>query len=272
LNVQNFITQPVRYIIRQYQNPLAVKKIVNLVLCSAKENVRQEGCKKYIICFCFSSAGERLFGQEWWSKAENMTCGNLLIGNFEPLQCDVISEQCWCADEMTGEPTSTIVPSKAMVKLPCCMYLHKSLTVGTQYLRQCESQKYAQERIAYQLKLHGTTEVTFAILLCDDDGSYGAYKVVSGSAYCTWRDNTNLGTWQYAGDDLSILDCNCARDTKIFADDGKTQNQKCSGNGNYEAYQKVGTSVYCVDEDGFRKTKNGDNIQGEESCKSFPSY
>ncbi|RZC41794.1 hypothetical protein BDFB_008077 [Asbolus verrucosus] len=202
--------------------------MVSLVLCSAKENVRQEGFKN-LRCFCYSSAGNRIFGQEWWKKADNMTCGTKI-------------------------------------------FVDKSLTVGTQYLRQCESQKYAQERISYQLKLHGTIGVSFGVLLCDDDGSYGAYKVVDGSAYCTWRDNTNLGTWQYADDDRSSLNCNCARDTKIFSNAGKTQTQKCSGSGNYRALQTEGTLLYCVDKDGFRKTRKEDTPKTEEDCALYASY
>lgn len=52
-------------------------------------------------------------------------------------------------------------------------------TVGSQYLRQCESQKYAQAYIEYELKVHGNNYANFATLLCDDDGSYGAYRVQS---------------------------------------------------------------------------------------------
>lgn len=54
-----------------------------------------------------------------------------------------------------------------------------SASVGSQYLRQCESQKYAQAYIEYELKVHGNNYANFATLLCDDDGSYGAYRVQS---------------------------------------------------------------------------------------------
>lgn len=55
-----------------------------------------------------------------------------------------------------------------------------SSTVGSQYLRQCESKLYAQKRILYELKLHGTI-ASFIDFLCDDDGSYGSYTIVDGA-------------------------------------------------------------------------------------------
>lgn len=52
--------------------------------------------------------------------------------------------------------------------------------VGDRYLRQCESQEYAQELIRHELKRKGVEYVTFAHVRCDPDGSYGAYQVAGG--------------------------------------------------------------------------------------------
>lgn len=46
------------------------------------------------------------------------------MGNYEPLQCDMISKQCWCADSMTGDLVSAVVPLKAITLLSCCTFLH----------------------------------------------------------------------------------------------------------------------------------------------------
>ncbi|XP_063919578.1 uncharacterized protein LOC135134721 [Zophobas morio] len=243
-------------------------------------------------CFCFDEDGNRLFGQQWWAQAENMTCAcsrrkaEMLVedsenyvffnslhcnsmGNYEPLQCDVVSEQCWCADEQTGDLTSPVVPQVAVSKLPC----YNSLEVGTQYLRQCENKLFAQKNIEHQLKLRGTT-ASFGTFLCDGDGSYGVFAIIDGLGYCTWRDNTKIGSYSSGDPDPAKQNCNCARDTKIFADNGKTQLLKCSSNGNYQSYQGNGQNTYCVDPDGYKKSDGpvdfGD--KPDQVCAAYPSY
>lgn len=62
----------------------------------------------------------------------------------------------------------------------CIKILDNGTKVGSQYLRQCESRKYAQEKIAYELQIHGNNYANFGTLLCDEDGSYGAYNISSG--------------------------------------------------------------------------------------------
>lgn len=52
--------------------------------------------------------------------------------------------------------------------------------VGSQYLRQCESKKFATAMITAKLKTHGVVTVETDTLLCDADGSYGAYAIRSG--------------------------------------------------------------------------------------------
>lgn len=59
------------------------------------------------------------------------------------------------------------------------MLSDNATVTGSQYLRQCESKKYAQALIAHELQIHGNNYANFATLLCDDDGSYGAYRVQS---------------------------------------------------------------------------------------------
>lgn len=52
--------------------------------------------------------------------------------------------------------------------------------MGDQYLRQCESQLYAQAWVEYELGIHGNNYANFGTLLCDDDGAHGAYNISSG--------------------------------------------------------------------------------------------
>ncbi len=58
-------------------------------------------------------------------------------GDFEPLQCD--AGRCWCADEETGRPYSTVVMEQFYDLLPC--YEDETIT-GSQYLRWVEYRQY----------------------------------------------------------------------------------------------------------------------------------
>lgn len=53
--------------------------------------------------------------------------------------------------------------------------------VGNQYLRQCESQLYAQEKIRDEFRAHGTVRTNFETLRCLYDGSYGPTKIANGA-------------------------------------------------------------------------------------------
>ncbi|XP_066262546.1 uncharacterized protein [Euwallacea similis] len=221
-------------------------------------------------CLCYSSMGVRLFGEALYTKAENMTCacsrrkselesaGRSYVsfhcdslGNYEKLQCDMEKELCWCVVPQTGEVTAPFVPLAAMKKLPC----YSAGTVGAQYLRQCESKKFATVMIIKKLKTHGVVTVESDTLLCDADGSYGAYSISSGIAYCTWRDNKQIETWQANINGLSRpLTCNCARDYKMYQ-----HSLACDGGGEYVLLQmfiddKGQKQYYCVDDKGFAKT------------------
>ncbi|KAJ8962529.1 hypothetical protein NQ318_000920 [Aromia moschata] len=218
-------------------------------------------------CFCYDGKGNRLFGQAKYSESTDMTCAcsrrkaDLLeagrsyvsfhcddMGNYEELQCD--SGLCWCVEPKTGDLTAPVVPEKAMDKLPC----YAVSKVGKQYLRQCESAKYAMTKILSTLETHGVKYASLGNLLCDGDGAYGVYNISAGIAYCTWRDGTKIGTWQSdTSTDVSTLNCNCARDYKMYQ-----HTLDCEGTGNYKSLQSVvlsGTTIYyCVDSDGFAKT------------------
>lgn len=52
--------------------------------------------------------------------------------------------------------------------------------VGSQYLRVCDSIKYAIGRISDIQRLHGVKKIYTNPLVCDGDGAYGAYNVTSG--------------------------------------------------------------------------------------------
>ncbi|XP_060524613.1 uncharacterized protein LOC132701013 [Cylas formicarius] len=239
-------------------------------VCDNDGNYQAKQCKGGLSgkCFCYSAKGKRIFGQALRADADDMTCacsrrkaeleeqGHFYVslhcdsmGNYEQLQCDAVSEQCWCVEPKTGDLTSAVVPMKAMIKLPC----YSTAVIGSQYLRQCESKKYAQELIVNKLRTHGAKWITTDFLLCDGDGAYGAYMLSSGIAYCTWRDNSKIGTWQSNVEAGVSVDCNCAKDFMLY-----NHNQACEGNGNYKTLQQTMngdvTYYYCVDSDGFAKT------------------
>lgn len=50
------------------------------------------------------------------------------------------------------------------------------------------------------------------------------------------------------------MNCNCARDERIFHDKGIQFNMRCNINGNYERLQDQNGNHYCVDVYGFAVT------------------
>ncbi|CAG9835318.1 unnamed protein product [Diabrotica balteata] len=231
-------------------------------------------------CMCFDKHGKRLFGEAKHSKSADMTCAcsrrkaELLesgrdyvslhcnsLGNYEKLQCD--SGLCWCAEEKTGDLVSTIVPEKAMNKLPC----YEVATTGSQYLKQCDSIAYAMAKTTRALKNHGVTYINLGIRLCDGDGAYGVYNVSDGIAYCTWRDGSKISTYQSNSEsDFASLTCRCARDYVLYR-----HGLRCEGSGNYRAYQSILKDdtdyYYCVDTDGFQNSNLFD--KAPENCSIY---
>ncbi|KAH1007326.1 hypothetical protein HUJ04_004577 [Dendroctonus ponderosae] len=208
-------------------------------------------------CMCFDSNGGRIFGEALAKSAANMTCACSRrnadlqltrltsfhcdsLGNYEPLQCDLESDQCWCMEPLTGALVSKVVPFKALSLLPC----YSEDAFGSQYLRQCESKKYAQTKIKDKLNRHGVVYLTQDRLMCDIDGSFGAYTIENDSIYCTWRNNSKIGSWQTGIQYIASVDCNCARDYFKYG-----QSQNCQSNGNYKALQSSDSYWYCVDAD-----------------------
>ncbi|KAK9674856.1 Thyroglobulin type-1 repeat, partial [Popillia japonica] len=143
----------------------------------------------------------------WPNRMCHGEAANGRNGNYEPLQCDIGSQQCWCAEPRaeprTGAPISPIVPLGTMSRLPC----YDRRTVGAQYLRRCESELYAQRRIAEEFRMHGTTTVNFPLHFCQYDGSFGPIRVERGIVFCVWRDGSHLGYQQAA--DSSLVNVTC---------------------------------------------------------------
>lgn len=52
--------------------------------------------------------------------------------------------------------------------------------IGEQYLRQCESQRYAMAQIRALLSIRGTQEASLLSVFCDYDGSYGPVQLKKG--------------------------------------------------------------------------------------------
>ncbi|XP_033607915.1 uncharacterized protein LOC111865888 isoform X1 [Cryptotermes secundus] len=213
-------------------------------------------------CFCFDKKGNRIFGEQLWANAENMTCAcsrqvqelqdqgrkDVTLhcneqGNYEELQCD--DGLCWCAEEKTGKPISQILPENMMIMLPC----YDKLNVGSAYLRQCESLLIAQKKIEIEMAAHNSRNPNFPYVNCELDGSYGAVQQDGNQMYCAWKDKSRIEGYAAELRDMANMNCRCARDKKMY---GNLIQHICLGNGNYnhEQYTNNGTR-YCVDADGF---------------------
>ncbi|KAF4519115.1 hypothetical protein B566_EDAN010537 [Ephemera danica] len=210
-------------------------------------------------CFCYSREGERIFGQEWWNRSENMTCAcsrrveelknanpDKLVdvtihcsadGNFEALQCS--DGVCWCAEPRWGDAIGE---------------------VGSQYLRQCDSSLSALTQLRIEMSSHGTLGDSFIARKCGLDGTYGEYQLEGANRYCRWKDNTNIDSYM----------ADCARDKKYYELEGYGWTMQCDGKGSYLTVQRddEGEPV-CVDKDGFQCSTpiiTGTNVE----CTSLP--
>ncbi|GAB0090429.1 Thyroglobulin type-1 domain-containing protein [Sergentomyia squamirostris] len=217
-------------------------------------------------CFCYSEDGDRIFGWEWWRNSEEMTCAcsrkrhqmeqegrnDVTLhcqqnGNYEELQCD--SGTCWCADPATGfiEKDTIAVPEHLWTLLPC----YNASFYGSLYLRQCDSAAHAQSVIRNAFSKRGTIHISFSNIQCHYDGSYGTFAILEGQAYCSWRDGSRLGVFASQTNQVNSMNCYCARDLRIFSDNGLALTLQCAGNGNYNTLQDLNGQIFCVDRDGF---------------------
>jgi hypothetical protein len=64
------------------------------------------------------------------------------------------------------------------------------------------------------------------------------------------------------------MNCNCARDEKMFKDKGFQFNMRCKNNGNYEKLQDQDGKFYCVDKYGFAVSGLLE-VESESSCDLF---
>ncbi|XP_055538017.1 uncharacterized protein LOC129725805 isoform X2 [Wyeomyia smithii] len=232
-------------------------------------------------CFCYSSSGNRIFGGDWRGKADDMTCAcsrrradleaggrnDVTLhcsanGNFEQLQCD--GGACWCADAKTGEPwpQAPIVLPAMWKNLPC----YNNSLHGDQYLRQCESEAFAQKLMDEKFAIHGHINATHTYTVCDYDGTYGKYEIERGIAYCTWRNGERTTPFQASSLKLNTMDCNCARDQKIFAAAGIDMVLLCEENGSYAPLQDRNGELFCVDQHGFEVASQ---VTPETDCGEY---
>ncbi|XP_059470454.1 uncharacterized protein LOC132193659 [Neocloeon triangulifer] len=233
-------------------------------------------------CFCYSELGKRLFGQQWWSKAENMTCacsrkieelkkkGRVDVtlhctsdGNFDTLQCD--SGICWCADEKTGLTLGEVVPQPMIELLPC----YNKTVVGDSYVRKCDSAAYSLGVIRDEMNQHGTLGDLFVGKNCGYDGSYGEYQFEGGQYYCTWKDNSKIGSFMAGTVPVGGLDCYCAWDSRYFKESGYGFTMQCAGSGSYITLQQLEGQAMCVDRDGFA-FKNATLVGEAYTCPTTP--
>uniref|UniRef100_A0A182YD27 Thyroglobulin type-1 domain-containing protein n=1 Tax=Anopheles stephensi TaxID=30069 RepID=A0A182YD27_ANOST len=232
-------------------------------------------------CFCYSAEGKRIFGWAWRNEAQNMTCacsrrraeleaeGRFDVtlhctrnGNYEELQCD--QGVCWCADPQTGfqKPGTRAVPQDSWTLLPC----YNGTLYGAQYLRRCESVAFSQILQRKQFIIRGHTGVTFTDTLCEYDGSHGRYIIEGQEASCTWHDGTRIDPYKTSLQNLAAMNCNCARDVKLFMLAGRKMELACEGNGNYVPLQSRNGALFCVDPDGFVVAEN---VPAQTNCEQY---
>uniref|UniRef100_A0A182Q7H4 Thyroglobulin type-1 domain-containing protein n=1 Tax=Anopheles farauti TaxID=69004 RepID=A0A182Q7H4_9DIPT len=192
-------------------------------------------------------------------------------GNYEKLQCD--RGVCWCADPQTGSqtPGTRAVPEDLWNLLPC----YNETLHGAQYLRRCESVAFSQTLQRKQFIIRGHTGVTFTNALCGYDGSHGWYSIEGQEcvltqrveiAACTWHDGTKIDPYRTSLQTLPAMNCNCARDEKLFAMYGRRMELACEGNGNYVPLQSRNGALFCVDPDGFVVAQN---VPEKTNCAQF---
>ncbi len=93
-------------------------------------------------------------------------------GDFEALQCDTDSALCYCVDPRTGETTGSVVPEHLWKTLPCYDPTDPNNAESGHYLRVCESEWVAGEKISREAKLHGLVYSLPLPLDCEYDGGY----------------------------------------------------------------------------------------------------
>lgn len=97
-------------------------------------------------------------------------------GNFEPLQCDMDSGLCYCVDPLTGKLDGAILPEHQWKLLPCYSLNVTNHDPTGQYLRQCESEWAAGQRIRKETLLHGLDVYAVVDFKCDYDGSFAPIR------------------------------------------------------------------------------------------------
>ncbi|KAG5681650.1 hypothetical protein PVAND_011065 [Polypedilum vanderplanki] len=237
-------------------------------------------------CFCYAETGEKLFGWDWWRNAINMTCacsrqrfraettGRLDVtlhclpnGNFERLQCDM--GICWCADEQFGhiEKGTIAVPESLWTYLPC----YNSTEHGDQYLRKCESAAHAQKLIQKKLLNRGVINAVPNQIRCNYDGTHAEITIENPLVYCQMSDGLKLN-FATLSKMMGDMNCNCARDEKIFKNAGIDFNLRCRDNGNYEPIQDQNGKIFCVDRDGYAVSGLLNSDSSGIDCDQFFYY
>jgi len=93
-------------------------------------------------------------------------------GNYEPLQCDMDSAVCYCVDPQTGNLNGAVLPEHQWRNLPCYSVNLTNWDATGQYLRVCDSEWTAGQRLSKEAMLHGLDVIAVKDLNCDYDGSY----------------------------------------------------------------------------------------------------
>lgn len=94
----------------------------------------------------------------------------------------------------------------------------------------------------------------------------GASNAVSSMNCCEFR------VAQRGYEKFQCIFPDCARDVKIFSDEGFQLPLSCSSNGNYALLQDLDGDTFCVDRDGFVVSPTFKTAIHEDECKKYVYY
>ncbi|XP_043287786.1 uncharacterized protein [Venturia canescens] len=251
------------------------------------------------LCYCLSSAGNRIFGEKAFldhSDEHKMTCGCSLnynkalesvnpefkeaflsarcneYGLFDPLQCMMGEEaKCYCVSPISGEPRSEI-PAVPVSELrpghPSCF--DSKLHVAGAYESECEIElREWQENLEMSTTTTASSRfssraIGFTKPKCQPDGKYHRVQTLGTNQICVDPSGQQIEDFGAPVDseEAKSMNCNCARARYLLRREGVLELPKCNARGSFDPVQCLRGQCYCVD-------CNGDQIGVEKSSEEF---
>ena len=247
---------------------------------SAVQHKHSSTQDKMMYRWCSAPTGDRIYGRERHSdQVSTMSCscsqkrweleqdkvredGEVLVGgredvslhctdngNYEVLQCD--QGLCWCADQVSGEVMTRVVPQTVVSVLPCYPSYPENKTLasfGSQYLRKCDARAVGVAETKKLFAAHGVKWTPSREYECDYNGGFAPVQC-GDTCQCWSPSGQQLGAYNVELDQGDRMTCSCARDEE----DGLTGGRRCDPYGNYRGVQLEDGAEFCVDPlDGWR--------------------